>query len=229
MSGAGGRFAGRWTFRDFALQLAVVILGVVVTFVGSGLINRWQESRRVKVMMQLVYEELRTNRTQLEAICNLLDRDRRAMALLAEHDMDYRTIPVDSLKKYQFVLGNLSNFKSQNDALEVLRSSGLVTAVADKQLLFEILGCYSWMERFSDAIDTYNAQKVTSLNHLFSGGCDFRGSDAVDNWRMILNDPMCVAFFGAMNNYFGRELLLGGAVGKVDAVMEMLKDKYRFE
>lgn len=221
--------AARWTLREYLLQLSVVVLGVVVTFVGSGLVGRWQESRRVRNVMQPVYGELRYNRDQLESICKVLDRDRRGMALIRKHEMDYRSIPVDSLEKYRFMLGNLSDFKPQTDALEVLRSSDLITGVEDEQLLFEILGCYSWMGRFSNTVDTYNAQKLTSLNHMFSEGNVFGGADVLENWRMMMNDPMCTAFIGSMGNYFGSKILRGGAVGRGDAVMELLRDKYRLQ
>lgn len=221
--------ASRWTLREYLLQLSVVVLGVVVTFIGSGLVGRWQESRRVRTVMQLVYEKLQTNRDQLVSICKLLDRDRRGMALIREHDMDYRSIPVDSLEKFQFILGNLSDFKLQTDALEVLRSSDLITGVEDKQLLFEILGCYSWMGCFSNTADTCNAQKPTSLNHLFSQRSVFGGADVLENWRMMMSDPMCTAFIVSMGNYFGSKILQGGAVGRVDDAMELLRDKYRLQ
>ena len=38
---AVGKPAFNWTWRDYALQLSVVIIGIVVTFAGSGLISRW--------------------------------------------------------------------------------------------------------------------------------------------------------------------------------------------
>ena len=59
---AVGKPAFNWTWRDYALQLSVVIIGIVVTFAGSGLIERWRVAREVRATMLLVHAELETNR-----------------------------------------------------------------------------------------------------------------------------------------------------------------------
>lgn len=220
----------RWTWREYVLQLSVVILGVVVTFVGSGLVERWQEQRKVGEVMSLVYEELRTNRSEMERVCRSLNYDRCGMEMLQEYEMDYRRTPVDSLKKYQYIIGRMRNFRPQQDALEVLRSSGTITAVGDKRLLFDILECYSWMTDFSAAIDKYNDQKLSSLNHLFANGLtgSIGGPDPVETWRTLMGDPMCAAFIGTMQEWFGAKMLNGGAVSKIDDALKKLGDKYGF-
>lgn len=43
------------TWREYALQLSVVIIGIVVTFAGSGLIERWRVAREVRATMLLVH------------------------------------------------------------------------------------------------------------------------------------------------------------------------------
>lgn len=224
--------AFHWTLGDYLLQLSVVVIGVMITFIGSGLVSRWQKAREVRTVMQLVYEELKTDRELLEFICGELAYDRQGMLHLREHDMDYRRVPVDTLRKYQTLLGRLRDFSPRSDALEVLRSSGSISSVGDKALLFDILECYSWMNDLASGVNSYNSQKIGSLNHLFAAGTlpsSMENMEPLTWWRTMLSDPMCAAFFGSMTGYFGNSIYNGSAVGRVDSVMETLNAKYGFE
>lgn len=224
----GGR---KWTWKEYSLQLLVVLVGVIVTLIGSGMVTRWQEQRKVRSVMQLVYGELKTNGVEMDRICRHLDHDRRGMLLLQKHGMDYRTVPVDSLKKYQYILGETDTFELRSDALDVLRTTGTITSVSDRQMLFEVLECYSRMEHFAASVEKYNDQKMLSLNHLFAAGLDgsIGGSDPVETWRVMMNDRMCSAFIGMMGNWFGNDLTEGEAVARIGRVVETLNEKYRFE
>lgn len=222
----------RWTRHDFLLQLAVVILGVVVTFVGSGLVGRWREAREVRTVMQLVYEELKSDREILTSICENLAYDRQGMMQLREHDLDYRRVPLDTLRKYQGMLGRIRGFAPRADALEVLRTSGSISSIEDKALLLDILECYSWMNDLATGVNDYNDQKTASLNHLFASGTmpsSMEHLEPLEWWRIQLNDPMCSVFLGSMTNYFGTNIYDGSAVGRVDRVLAKLNEKYRFE
>lgn len=222
---------GKWTWKEYSLQLLVVLVGVIVTLIGSGMVTRWQEQRKVRSVMQLVYGELKTNGVEMDRICRHLDHDRRGMLLLQKHGMDYRTVPVDSLKKYQYILGETDTFELRSDALDVLRTTGTITSVSDRQMLFEVLECYSRMEHFAASVEKYNDQKMLSLNHLFAAGLDgsIGGSDPVETWRVMMNDRMCSAFIGMMGNWFGNDLTEGEAVARIGRVVETLNKKYRFE
>lgn len=221
----------RWTRHDFILQLAVVILGVVVTFVGSGLVSRWREAREVRTVMQLVYEELRADRETLANFCEEMAYDRQGMLHLLENDMDYRRIPADTLRKYQSILGRVRSFGPRTDALEVLRSSGTITAIRDKALLLEIMECYSWMANLSDGAEQYRTQKMNALNHLFTTEVKkpFVTMQPEQWWQTLLDDPMCMAFLSSMTTYFGESIYNGKAVGRLDRVMAKLDEKYKFE
>ena len=57
-------------------------------------------------------------------------------------------------------------FAPQSDALEVLRASGAMAAVQDRQLLLEVLECYAYLERFGAAVNNYNSLE-TALGDCF--------------------------------------------------------------
>ncbi|MFR0895039.1 MAG: hypothetical protein ACLSGF_09485 [Alistipes onderdonkii] len=113
----GGRDGGRkpafnWTWRDYALQLSVVIIGIVVTFAGSGLISRWASQRQVRTVMQLVVSELEQNREMLRDVYSNLDYDRRGMLMFMEYD-ELEDIPADSLAHYSLLLSYLPSYRPQ--------------------------------------------------------------------------------------------------------------------
>lgn len=148
---AVGKPAFNWTWRDYALQLSVVIIGIVVTFAGSGLISRWASQRQVRTVMQLVVSELEQNREMLRDVYSNLDYDRRGMLMFMEYD-ELEDIPADSLAHYSLLLSYLPSYRPQQEALEVLKSSDIVSAVGDKQFLADIFGCYNRLNDFRENV-----------------------------------------------------------------------------
>ncbi len=221
----------RWTWREYALQLSVVIVGIVVTFVGSDLISRWSRQRQVKTVMQLVVSELERNREQLCEVCTSLYYDQQGMLMLQEYDLDVEAVPLDSLDHYRYLLSRLHTYRPQQDALEVLKSSDVISAVGDKQLLVDILGCYNRLNDFREQVILYSDRKREAQNHLFanSAGFSLGGGDQRRSWRTILADPMCAAFLGTSAYFFGFGNDFDEKIAAVDSTIALIETKYRIE
>lgn len=221
----------RWTWREYALQLSVVIVGIVVTFVGSDLISRWSRQRQVKTVMQLVVSELERNREQLCEVCTSLYYDQQGMLMLQEYDLDVEAVPLDSLDHYRYLLSRLHTYRPQQDALEVLKSSDVISAVGDKQLLVDILGCYNRLNDFREQVILYSDRKREAQNHLFanSAGFSLGGGDQRRSWRTILADPMCAAFLGTSAYFFGFGNDFDEKIAAVDSTIALIATKYRIE
>ena len=119
---APARKPGRWTWREYMLQLSVVILGIVITFAGSGLIERWQRQRQGRTTMLLGYEELKTNLGLRDNCCEKLRFDQDGMLMFDHYGRNVDLIPMDSLDRYVSLLGTMRSVEVQNDAFEVLKS-----------------------------------------------------------------------------------------------------------
>lgn len=221
----------RWTWREYALQLSVVIIGIVVTFAGSDLISRWSRQRQVKTVMQLVVSELERNREQLYEVCASLYYDQQGMLILQEYDLDVEAVPLDSLDHYRYLLSRLHTYRPQQDALEVLKSSDVISAVGDKQLLVDILGCYNRLNDFRDQVILYSDRKREAQNHLFanSAGFSIGGGDQRRSWRTIMADPMCAAFLGTSAYFFGFANNFDEKIAAVDSTIALIETKYRIE
>ena len=135
---AVGKPAFNWTWRDYALQLSVVIIGIVVTFAGSGLIERWRVAREVRATMLLVHAELETNRADFMQVWDYQQWEMRACKFLTDNRRDLKRIPSDTLASFDPVYGRIHFFHPRRDAFEVLKNSGLMSSVPDKDFLLAV-------------------------------------------------------------------------------------------
>lgn len=228
---ASQRVAARWTLRDYVLQLSVVIVGILVTFVGSDLIGRWSRQQQVRRVMHLVVAELEQNRNLLQEVCDGLRYDRQGMPMLHRYGMDVEAVPLDSLERYRDILSRIYTFRPQQDAQEVLKTSELFSSVRNKELLVDLLGCYNRLADFREGLLLYYDFKTEALHHLFVHSEDFSigGDDQRRSWRAILGDPMCAAFLGTSAYFFGFEDNFGEQIAAVECTIDRIKNEYRFK
>lgn len=220
-----------WTWREYTLQLSVVIVGIMVTFIGSDLIGRWSRQRQVKTVMQFVAEELKTNRTGLVEVCQKLRHDRGGMLMFEQYNMDIERVPADSLEYYMFILGEIQGLALQTDALEVLKMSGVIPSIADKHLLMQTLGCYRSLNSFQVNVEFYNQRKKDALNHLFANKplSRINSDDPREAWAVMMEDPMCASFLGTAAYSFGDDVFLDEIISSIDETIVTINDKYGFE
>lgn len=225
----------KWTWREYALQLSVVIIGIVVTFVGSDLISRWSRQRQVRTVMRMIVGELNTNREHLDRCCDRLILDRQGMLMFDCYERDVERIPADSLERYMSMLGSTQDFLPQSDALEVLKTSGAIQSVRDNGLLMQILGCYRALEEFGREVDNYNRRKQEAMDHFLANASPellnrYSSLGFREAWRAMLADPLCVSFVGMMANYFEYDYndYLTGDIGGCRKTIAAINEKYRF-
>ena len=77
-----------WKPGEYIRQTSIVVIGVLITFVGSELVTRCSEQKDIKSTMLLIRDELKNNRKNFEKIVSEFSADERLSALLVEHDMN---------------------------------------------------------------------------------------------------------------------------------------------
>ena len=125
------------------LVMMVVIIGIVVTFAGSGLIERWRVAREVRATMLLVHAELETNRADFMQVWDYQQWEMRACKFLTDNRRDLKRIPSDTLASFDPVYGRIHFFHPRRDAFEVLKNSGLMSSVPDKDFLLAVTQGYA--------------------------------------------------------------------------------------
>lgn len=228
--------AFNWTWRNYTLQLSVVIIGIVVTFVGSDLISRWSRQRQVRTVMRMVVAELDVNRGHLDHCCDRLILDRQGMLMFDRYGKDVDRIPADSLECYMSMLGSTQDFRPRSDALEVLKTSGAIQSVRDDGLLMQVLACYRALEEFGREVDNYNRRKQEAMDHFLANASPellnrYSSLGFREAWRAMLADPLCVSFVGMMANYFEYDYddYLTGDIADCRKTIASINEKYRFE
>jgi len=146
-----------------------VAAGIIVTFWGSDKLTAHARQKEVQSVMQLVADELKSNRKSLMGVKSLLDIDIHMSALLIEHRVDISTIPSDTLVKYKKFFSNMSTFDYSTDALDVLKGSSLMQYIPDKRLLQSILQTYHKMGKLQKNVTEYYQMKNDAvMTHLSS-------------------------------------------------------------
>ena len=51
-----------WKLGDYVRQVSVVVIGVLITFIGSDLITQSSEKKDIQATMSLIRDELKSNR-----------------------------------------------------------------------------------------------------------------------------------------------------------------------
>lgn len=144
-----------WTWRGYLCRLSVVILGTALTFLGAGLVGRWQEVRRERGAMQAVYEELTANRAAVGMACRSLLRDGRGLQP-RDGAADSR-VPAVSPTANPMTLRASAAPGLRDEAWQVLCTSGAMVSVRDGELLRDVAGCYADMDRFARQLEGGNA------------------------------------------------------------------------
>ena len=158
-----------WRLGDYFRQFSIVAAGIIVTFWGSDKLTAHARQKEVQSVMQLVADELKSNRKSLMGVKSLLDIDIHMSALLIEHRVDISTIPSDTLVKYKKFFSNMSTFDYSTDALDVLKGSSLMQYIPDKRLLQSILQTYHKMGKLQKNVTEYYQMKNDAvMTHLSS-------------------------------------------------------------
>ncbi len=218
-----------WRVGDCLRQTSIVVIGILITFTGSDLISRCSDKRDIQATMLLIEDELKANREKYVNLLSEFDKDERLSALLVKHDMNYREIPLDSLKQYLYVVGRTRKFDYSRNALEILSNSMQMQNISDKEFLLSLNDVYETLERCKVSVNGYYdmKEKVTVPFHLslsdkqtkllYEGG--------YDAWEIYLSDVSIRNFLRIAQRYFspGHK---DGIIQKIDKVLLSLEEKY---
>lgn len=197
----------RWSWREYALQLSVVVIGIVVTFTGSGLIERWRTAREVRATMLLVHAELETNYLNIRQVRNWMQRETEAYRTLTENRRDLKAIPADTMASFTPLFGRMLSFRPRQDAFGVLKNSGLMASVHDKDLLLTITQGYATLAELEENVGMYYKLKLdvqSDMSKAFSRSERYAYcyGDMYRMWECIFSVPCSYDFMLSAPNFF---------------------------
>lgn len=156
-----------WKAGDFFRQLATVIIGIVVTFGGSALIQKSGVRKETRQILEMVREELQQNRENVQTIKTWLTHEYDGTKALRPYVDDPLAAPVDSLFKYGHVISDNRPLYVNSNALEVLKGS-LQVEENDKAFLRDIFTVYDNASRVSTTLNAYIEDKRIATSNYFN-------------------------------------------------------------
>ena len=155
-----------YKFGDFFRNFLAVILGIIITFAGSDWITEHNAQKEVKESILLVKSELQTNREDIAYIKELVELERKGALYLLEYKGRIQEADPDSLQKYDRLPFQSISFNAMYDALEMLKASGLIPKIKNKELTVQILTAYAIVRNSQSAFDSYGNIKQRCLEEL---------------------------------------------------------------
>lgn len=198
----------KWNIGDYARQFSIVTGGVLLTLWLTGRISESARQKEVRQAMQIVMLELQDNLQVIRDYKWHIGNDRWIAECLLAADFSLDGFPQDTIEVYSRCItsGMGKPYHFATDALEMLKTTGIASHIADKQLVIDLLRCYKRIGQFDDSIGLYFDQRQqaiipTQLEHMhwrtsFSEGFQKAlMNKQVQNWISIIPRAFDTDFF----------------------------------
>lgn len=152
----------KWNIKDYIRQLSIVIAGIVITFVASDAVSEHSKQQEVKKITDMVREELDDNLKSLHFLKTRLQLEQRLFTLIFNHLQDFSKLPADTLKKYTSLPGNDYTYLFKTQSLDVLKNSGIIPHIRNKDFLHTLFSCYVSLETSQHWINNYYKSKTST-------------------------------------------------------------------
>ena len=154
-------------WKSFFSELVAVILGIVITFAGQGMIDRAHDRKEVRSALQLVRTELISNRQDISYLRDYLNQAQQSAQYLVDNPellkhidrLDSATLK--TVTDHQgMVLAEVS-VSLPHDALELLKTSSIFQKIGDNALSLKIIRAYDCCQVMVESIDRHFIAKTT--------------------------------------------------------------------
>lgn len=144
---------------DFVCNFTAVVLGIIITFMGSDWIEKRNTQREVKNALHLVKAELEVNRKNIILGKQRIEQEIRAVHFLLKNKDSLLVASKDSLAYYSNMPFQTSFLTFTTDALELMKSSALFPQIKDKQLGLSIIQAYASVKSADALYSAYHTLK----------------------------------------------------------------------
>ena len=140
---------------NFFSSLISIILGVVVTFMIQGKIDRLADKKDVCSALELVRSELSTNMEDFAQMTDYLRDERAAAQYFLDHRYDLWKCPKDSIDYHTGILFADAYITTSQDALQLLKMSSLFQKIGNNDLSMKIIRAYDTCENLTDNMNRH--------------------------------------------------------------------------
>lgn len=178
---------------DFICNFVAVVLGIVITFVGSDMIDSHNKNKEMKQALQLIKSELLLNQEVINEMLDVEVLNKNGAIFMLQYKDNIDKIPEDSLNYYGYFPYQTRDFLPTTDALEMFRGSSLMQSMKNKELVVQIIQAYAIIKNSHLFYEGYSKTKDNNMDKLTSLK-DFReftnqNKTLRENWEFIFSLP----------------------------------------
>ncbi|MDR2890107.1 MAG: hypothetical protein LBV18_00620 [Alistipes sp.] len=152
-----------WKAGDFFRQLATVIIGIVVTFGGSALIQRSAERKEARHLLTMVRSELQLNKKAIEDQIEWHEHELAGVRAFFPYLENPGDVPIDTLVKYSNIMSSIV-LSAHSNAFQMLKTSSAVQSMNDKRLLLDLFKVYSNLDANVSNVRGYVDSKTADFD-----------------------------------------------------------------
>lgn len=192
-------------WQDYMTELSVVVLSIAVTFYGEAKIEQYNERQEEREVMQMMINELQENKTELENLQKRCTNDILFSSLLQKH-FESRHVPhADTLQMFNRYHYLYPQWIFKRNAFDVMKSSGVMQRMDDKELLILIFDCYDQTDIVKEMGNHFKDERFKMIMEYSSEVMDTHEKNTLKQWKQIaryspFREYLCVRFrYSALN------------------------------
>ena len=157
-------------WKSFFSELVAVILGIVITFAGQGMIDRAHDRKEVRSALQLVRTELISNRDDISELRTVLEQVQQSARYLSDNSSLLQNVhaldssDLSTLTYHQSMVFADISLSLPHDALELLKTSSIFQKIGDNALSMKIIRAYDCCQVIVESIDRHFIAKTSQAD-----------------------------------------------------------------
>lgn len=155
---------------SFFSELIAVVLGIVITFAGQGMIDRAHDRKEVRSALQLVRTELISNRDDISELRTVLEQVQQSARYLADNSALLQNVhaldsaDLSTLTYHQSMVFADISLSLPHDALELLKTSSIFQKIGDNALSMKIIRAYDCCQVMVESINRHFVAKSSQTD-----------------------------------------------------------------
>ena len=155
---------------SFFSELIAVVLGIVITFAGQGMIDRAHDRKEVRSALQLVRTELISNRDDISELRTVLEQVQQSARYLADNSALLQNVhaldssDLSTLTYHQSMVFADISLSLPHDALELLKTSSIFQKIGDNALSMKIIRAYDCCQVMLESINRHFVAKSSQTD-----------------------------------------------------------------
>jgi len=192
--------------KGFLLNFMAVVLGIVITFCGEGMIESRNEKKEVKKSLELVKNELKDNLKFVDLADSVIMDYYLSAKFLIQYIGRYNEAPADSMEIYSYAPLTVMEVSSSEEALDLLKTSSLFTKIKDQQLSLDIIHTYGAirdkMSLFKLVFDLCDDNRSAAINDEVKKVLASDNVTTAQLWYAFTSTTEGVQFLRDMTRYY---------------------------